>query len=200
MCDNNEGEARFGITLRELAWSKCSEEPLRSGLQGSNRRRNKLHCCGIPPPTHSPCSLTHTYSSHLCWRMCARCSLRPARVYLFVFPTHCLHHSFLSLSFIPPPLLFVLSIPPTLFWSLSPFLSHSLSVIKTCTCTHPSTHTRSWHGRVPGKQHGLAWGYAKKYKKKKKFGAAPLPNGVSMATKGAWPYNAVSNKTQDFKP
>lgn len=100
----------------------------------------------------------------------------------------------------PPPLLFVLSIPPTLFWSLSPFLSHSLSVIKTCTCTHPSTHTRSWHGRVPGKQHGLAWGYAKKYKKKKKFGAAPLPNGVSMATKGAWPYNEVSNKTQDFKP
>lgn len=133
--------------------------------------------------------------------MCARCSLRPARVYLFVFPTHCLHHSFLSLSFIPPPP-FVRSLNPSHLVLISVAFSLPLALSHKNMHMHPSIHPHTQLARASPRQAArFGVGLCKEIqKKKKKFGAAPLPNGVSMATKGAWPYNAVSNKTQDFKP
>lgn len=143
------------------------EAPVR-GLQGSNWRQNKMHCCGIPPPTQSPCSLARVYSSHGCWGAYVHSYCvsdqhvyASARAWVRFQCTP----SFISLLVtLSPFFVLIFSIPPTLFWSLSSFLSHSLSVTKTCTCTHLSTHARGWHGRVPENQHGLAWGYAKKYK------------------------------------
>lgn len=144
------------------------EAPVR-GLQGSNWRQNKMHCCGIPPPTQSPCSLARVYSSHGCWGavraqlLCVWSARICQCTCVGAFPVHSIIHFSPCHSFAPFFVL-IFSIPPTLFWSLSSFLSHSLSVTKTCTCTHLSTHARGWHGRVPENQHGLAWGYAKKYK------------------------------------
>lgn len=164
--DKIGSEFAFGIIPCEPVTQR--EAPVR-GLQGSNWRQNKMHCCGIPPPTRSPCSLARVYSSHGCWggvraRLLCVWSARICQcTCVGAFPVHSIIHFSPCHSFAPFFVL-IFSIPPTLFWSLSSFLSHSLSVTKTCTCTHLSAHARSWHGRVPENQHGLAWGYAKKYK------------------------------------
>lgn len=59
-------EFAFGIIPCEPAWSNAVRSS-REGAEGSNWRQNKMHCCGIPPPTQSPCSLARVYSSHGCW-------------------------------------------------------------------------------------------------------------------------------------
>lgn len=147
------------IIMREsavvLSYMNCPQQKLKvmqeeapeRGLQGSNWRQNKLHCCGIPPPTHSPHSLTLRYSSHLCWSTAFMCVIS---VHLCVCVLCFLLVSIMYSSpcHTPPPSV-ILSVPPTLLWSLSSFLSHSLSVTKTSVCTHLSTHTRSWQGWVP---------------------------------------------------
>lgn len=131
--------------LKVMQW-----EPPERHLQGSNWRQYKLHCCGSPPPTLAPTLLSA--------RRCACAAI------LFAFPTHCPHHSFLSLSSTRLPLLSILPIPPTLFWS-HPSLTLSLAKkekkkkIKkhAHACIHPRMRPCPYT-----RQHSLMRSYAKK--------------------------------------
>lgn len=128
--------------LEVMQW----EAPER-GLQGSNWRQNKLHCCGIPPPTHSPCSLTRTYSSHLCWRMCVyRTRVYDRRVSVCMFPTHRLRHSFLS--FLSPPH----SFSPSHLVLISFFFSLPLTLSHKNMHMHPSIHPHMQLARASPRQ------------------------------------------------
>lgn len=100
--------------------------------------------------------------------MCARCSLRPARVYLFVFPTHCLHHSFLSLSFIPPPP-FVRSLNPSHLVLISVAFSLPLALSHKNMHMHPSIHPHTQLARASPRQAArFGVGLCKEIQKKKK--------------------------------
>ncbi len=109
-----------------------------------------------------------------------------------VFSTHCLHHSFLSLSFFPPlsrP--FSQSLPPCFDLSLlfSPTRSQSQKHAHAHAPIFPPTHAVGTGESPTG---STVWRRA--MQRNTKIGAAPLPNGVSMATKGARPCDAVSSK------
>lgn len=100
--------------------------------------------------------------------MCARCSLRPARVYLFVFPTHCLHHSFLSLSFIPPPP-FVRSLNPSHLVLISVAFSLPLALSHKNMHMHPSIHPHTQLARASPRQAArFGVGLCKEIQKKNK--------------------------------
>lgn len=141
MCHNDESECGFGIMLCELASAETWGDAVRSpGLQGSKRRQNKLHCCSIPPPTRSPCSLTRTHSLHEDVRVQYTCAC-DQRVSACVFPARCLHHSFFSLSYFSPLFCsFSQSLPPCFdpFPLFSP--THSQSQKHAHAPIYPPTH------------------------------------------------------------
>lgn len=59
-----------------------------------------------------------------------------------------------------------------------------------------SARACGWQGPVPPQGSTVSCGVMQR---NAKISAVPLPNGVSMATKGAKPCDAVST-TEDFKP
>lgn len=148
--------------VNRLEVTQC--EAPESGVQGSNWRQNKLHCCGIPPPTHSPCSLTRTYSSHLCWRMRVHCSLRSACICLcFPLIVSIIHsspcHSFAPLLFCS----FSQSLPPCFDLCLLFSPTRALSQKHAHAPIYPPTHAVGT-GESPTSSTVWRGGYAKKYK------------------------------------
>lgn len=152
--------------------------------------------CTVAASLHPRAHPAHSYvlQSSLLEDMHALHSL--ISVDLFVFPTQRLHHSSRCHSFTPSSFVCSLNachIP-------SSCLSHSFAVGKkhANASIYPPTH-RVGMGESPASS--TVWrGDMQGNTKKKKNGAAPLPNGVSMATKGARSCDAVSNKHRILNP
>lgn len=165
------------------------EEAPERGLQGSNWRQNKLHCCGIPPPTHSPHSHLRTLVIYFCLSTVYMCVISVHLCVCVCFPLVTIMYSSSLPLLVTPLLSFSQSLPPCfdLFLLFSPTRSQSQK--QAHAPIYPPTHAVGT-GEYPTSS--AVW--CGVMQRNSQIGAVPLPNGVSMATKGARPCNSVSNQ------
>lgn len=190
---SRRGRRRRRRAVQIWGWRRCSEISPRERTAGI--KLEATHCCGSPPPTLAP-TLLSTGG-------CACAAI------LFAF-SHSLSPSFIPLLVIRSPPSFVHSANPTHLILISSFF-YAFSLArkrkkkngrKMSKKKKKNTHMRvcaracGWRGPVPPQGSTVSCGVMQR---NAKISAVPLPNGVSMATKGAKPCDAVST-TEDFKP
>lgn len=126
-------------------------------------------------------------------RMCCNLSLRSPLIVFIIHssPCHPLASLFCPFSQSHPPYFHL--IPA--FRSLSKKKKKKKKTTHTCVCGIPA-RACGWRGPVPT-QGSTVWRVV--MQRNAKISSVPLRNGVSMATKGAKPCDAVST-TEDFKP